>query len=278
MTRSRGRKPADWPVEPVEFARSLVPLALLAAAAIVPLLRLPVLLLLIGGTVVAVGRDAPVRWAWAATVPVATSLAWGAFLVPQAARGGVECADLTSPLVLFRVAEAVVVLIIVATFAVWLHAERTTLFLRWPRGDVVRLSAIGFLIVGPLGLVVGPLLARPFFGPIDYDATRLAALLPALLFAVANGTMEEVAYRGALLGWSARVVGVWPAVAGQGIVFGLAHSGGDVTGNGLLLILALGAGGILAGAITVRTRSILFPLAIHIGLDIPLYYGLACAT
>jgi membrane protease YdiL (CAAX protease family) len=73
-------------------------------------------------------------------------------------------------------------------------------------------------------------------------------------------------------------VGVWPAVVGQGIVFGLAHSGGDVLGNALPLMLALGAGGVVAGAITVRTRSLLFPLAIHIGLDIPLYYGLACAS
>ena len=43
-------------------------------------------------------------------------------------------------------------------------------------------------------------------------------------------------------------------------------------------MVALGAGGVLAGAITVRTRSLLFPLAIHIGLDIPLYYGLACSS
>ena len=278
VTRSRARTPAAGPIEPVEFLRSLVPLGLLGVAAFVPILRLPVLLLLIGGTAVAIGRDAPVRWAWAATVPVATSLAWGVLLVPQARPGGLDCTDPLSPITVFRVAEAVVVLIVLATFAWWLNAPRSSLALRWPRPDVVRLSAIGFLIVGPVGLVVGPILARPFFGPIDYDATRLAALVPALLFAVANGTMEEVAYRGALLGWSGRVVGVWPAVVGQGIVFGLAHSGGDVLGNGLPLMVVLGAGGVLAGAITVRTRSLLFPLAIHIGLDIPLYYGLACSS
>lgn len=278
MTRSRARPPAAWPVEPVEFARSLVPLGVLALAAVVPLLRLPVLLLLIGGTAVALGRDALVRWAWAATVPVATSLAWGLVLVPQAVPGGLECAEPTSRIAVWRVAEAVVVLAVLAGLGWQLQASRATLALRWPRADVVRLSAIGFVIVGPIALVIGPLLARPFFGPIDYDPANFAALVPALLFAVANGSMEEIAYRGALLGWSARVVGVWPAVVGQGIVFGLAHSGADVVGNGLPLMLALGAGGILAGAITVRTRSLLFPLAIHIGLDIPLYYGLACAT
>ena len=47
--------------------------------------------------------------------------------------------------------------------------------------------------------------------------------------------MEELAYRGALLGWSARVIGVPAAVVGQAVVFGLAHSGADVTGSPLLL-------------------------------------------
>jgi membrane protease YdiL (CAAX protease family) len=278
VTRSRSRRAAAWPVEPVEFLRSLVPLGLLAVAAIFPLVRLPVLVLLVGGTAVALGRDAPVRWSWAATIPVATSLAWGVLPVPTAAPGGLDCADPTSPVALWRVAEAAVVLAILGLLARRLRAPRSTLGLRWPRRDVVRLSVIGFAIVGPLGLVIGPLLAGPFFGRIDYDPTDVAALVPALLFAVANGSMEELAYRGALLGWSGRVIGVWPAVVGQAVVFGLAHAGGDVVGNGVPLVLALGAGGFLAGAITVRTHSLLFALAIHIGLDIPLYYGLACST
>jgi len=125
---------------------------------------------------------------------------------------------------------------------------------------------------------LGPILARPFFGEISYDVTVVGAIAPALVFAVANGTMEELAYRGALLGWSARVIGVWPAVVGQAVVFGLAHSGSDVVGNGVPLMLALGFGGLVAGIITVRTRSILLPLAIHIGLDIPIYYAFACAS
>ena len=102
--------------------------------------------------------------------------------------------------------------------------------------------------------------------------------MPALVFAVANGSMEELAYRGALLGWSARVMGVGPAVVGQAVVFGLAHSGADVAGNGLVLSLALGAGGLIAGIIAVRTRSLLLPMAIHIGLDIPIYYAFACTN
>ena len=74
------------------------------------------------------------------------------------------------------------------------------------------------------------------------------------------------------------MTGVAPAVVGQAVVFGLAHSGADVAANGMLLSLALGTGGLVAGIITVRTRSLVLPIAIHAGLDIPIYYAFACAT
>ena len=60
-----------------------------------------------------------------------------------------------------------------------------------PSRDVVRWSVIGFVVVGPLALVLGPILARPFFGEISYDVTVVGAFAPALVFAVANGTMED---------------------------------------------------------------------------------------
>ena len=159
-----------------------------------------------------------------------------------------------------------------------LRASRASLLLRLPRRAVIRWSILGFLVSGPVALILGPILARPFFGEIGYDVAVLGALVPALIFAIANGTMEELVYRGALLGWSAKVMGIWPAVVGQAIVFGLAHSGADVVGHGIPLSLALGVGGLLAGVIAVRTRSLLLPIAIHIGLDIPIYYAFACPT
>jgi membrane protease YdiL (CAAX protease family) len=73
-------------------------------------------------------------------------------------------------------------------------------------------------------------------------------------------------------------MGVGPAVIGQAVVFGLAHSGTDVIGLQVPLMLAMGAGGLLAGVIAVRTRSLLIPIAIHIGLDIPIYFALACGS
>ena len=271
------RRPSALPTDWREFARSIVPLVLLALAAAVPLFRLPVTVALVAGTAVAIARNAPVRWAWAATVPVAISLAWSVFEAP-AGVGGSDCGSPTSPIAVWRAVEAVVVLAALAILARALGAPRSSLLLHWPERPVVRWSIVGFLVAGPVALVVGPILARPFFGEIHYDVAVLGAVVPALLFAIANGSMEELVYRGALLGWSARVMGVAPAVVGQAVVFGLAHSGSDVVGNGVPLMLALGVGGLIAGVVAVRTRSLLLPMAIHIGLDIPIYYAFACGT
>ena len=272
------RRLGALPSDRREFARGLVPLALLAlAAAFVPL-RIPVLVALTAGAAVGIGRGVPVRWAWAAAVPVAINLTWGVWPAPPAASDGSDCASLGSPVALWRLAEALLALAALGVLARVLHAPRSSLLLHWPARSVVRLSLLGFLVTGPLALVIGPLVARPFFGEVGYDVTVVGALVPALVFAVANGTMEELVYRGALLGWSARVLGVGPALIGQAVVFGLAHSGSDVVGNGVPLVLALGAGGLIAGIVAVRTRSLLLPIAIHIGFDIPIYYAFACAT
>ena len=272
------RRPAALPPDWADFARSALPIGLLALAAAIPPVRIPALLLLGAGTAIAISRDAPVRWAWAGAVPVSVSLAWGILTPPGAAVDGSDCANPASPTATWRIAEAVVVLAVLALLGIVLHASRTSLFVRVPAKAVVRWSIVGFLVAGPLALLVGPLLAAPFFGEISYSVLAFGAIVPALGFAIANGTMEELAYRGALLGWSSRVVGVWPAVVGQAIVFGLAHSGADVVGNGVVLSVALGIGGLLAGIIAVRTRSLLLPIAIHAGLDIPIYYAFACST
>jgi membrane protease YdiL (CAAX protease family) len=273
MTAARRYLPED----PADLARSLVPIGLLAAAAAVPLLRIPVLVALAAGAGIAIARDAPVRWTWAAAVPVALGLAWGVLPAPEAALGGAGCANPASPVATWRALEALVVLAALTAFAIVLRAAPASLLLRWPARRWVGWAIAGSLVSGPVALVAGPYLARPFFGDVGYQLVP-AALLPALLFAAANGIMEELIYRGALLGWSARVMGIGPAVVGQAGVFGLAHSGSDVIGLALPLMLAMGVGGLLAGVIAVRTRSLLLPIAVHIGLDIPIYYSFACGT
>ena len=197
---------------------------------------------LAAGVVVAVRRDAPVRWAWAAPIPVAVALCWGLLPAPVADPGGADCATLTSPPAVWRLAEAALVLGVLAILAVVLRAKPADLLLRWPRRQVVWWSIGGAIVLGPIGLLVGAALARPFFGSISLDLGNLGFLLPALVFATANGVAEELAYRGALMNWTARVTGTWTALIAQAVVFGLAHGGPDVGGSPIVLMAAPGSG------------------------------------
>jgi membrane protease YdiL (CAAX protease family) len=259
-------------------ARALLPIGLLLLAAGIREVRLLVLIAAVAGTLVGIRRQAPVRWAWAAIVPVALSLSWGLIVAPAADPLGADCADLGSPPAMWRLAEAVLVLGVVVVLARTLHASAASVWWRRPSRSVVWLSVVAFAIFGPLGLILGPWLARPFFGSFGLDVSDPLALAPALVFALSNGVMEEVAYRGALMGWTAKVVGLAPAVALQAVVFGLAHGGPDMIGSPWPVIAALTLGGLIAGVITVRTRSLLLPIAVHVALDLPLYVYLACRT
>jgi membrane protease YdiL (CAAX protease family) len=253
-----------------------MPIGLLVVGAAVPIARPIVLALLIAGFAVATRRDAPVKWTWAAPIPIAVSLCWALLPAPLADPLGGDCTDPASPPAVWRAAEAVLTLGSLAILAYVLRARGSDLGLRWPAQAVVRLAVLGAVVLGPIGLVFGALLARPFFGAFELDLSRPGFLVPALVFAIANGVMEELAYRGALLAWTSRVTGTWIAVGGQAIVFGLVHGGADVGGSPLLLMLALGVGGLLAGVIALRTRSLLVPIAWHVALDLPLYVYLAC--
>jgi membrane protease YdiL (CAAX protease family) len=251
-------------------------MGLLILAAAIPPARPVVLAALVAGFAVALGRHAPVRWAWAAPIPVAIGLTWGLLPAPLADGFGADCTDPTSPPAVWRAAEAVVALGAIAVLAYLLRSGRSDLGLRWPARPVVQLAVAGALVLAPVGLLLGAVVATPFFGPIELDLSRPGFLIPALAFAVSNGAMEELSYRGALLGWTSRVTGTWLALVGQAVVFGIAHSGSDVNGWPIVLMVAMGAGGFLAGLIALRTRSLLIPVAWHIALDLPLYVYLAC--
>ena len=193
------------PFDAADLARSLVPIALLSVAAAAPDVRLPVLIVLATGAGIAVSRDAPVRWTWAGAVPVAVSLFWGTLAAPVAAADLGDCADPASPVATWRALEAIVVLVSLAIVALVLRAVLASLYLRRPARRWIPWAIAGFLASGPLALVAGPYLARPFFGDVSYTLL-LAGLVPALIFAVANGVTEELIYRGALMGWSGRVM------------------------------------------------------------------------
>jgi membrane protease YdiL (CAAX protease family) len=92
----------------------------------------------------------------------------------------------------------------------------------------------------------------------------------------ANGTMEEVAYRGALLAWLGRASVPMVALVGQAVVFGAAHTGGDYVDEAWPVLVGVAAGGLLAGLVVRATGSLWLPIAVHIGFDVPLYFAVAC--
>ena len=157
-----------------------------------------------------------------------------------------------------------------------LGADRASLSLRWPSRPAVVVAFAFAGLVAPLALWLGPILAVPFFGQIRLEIGIPVAIVPAVVLALANGLMEEVTFRGALMGWGARVVGPFGALVLQAIVFGLVHVGPDFTGNPIPVVVAVSTGGLVAGLIVLRTGSLLFPIAIHAAFDVPLYYVQAC--
>ncbi|MET1232284.1 MAG: type II CAAX endopeptidase family protein [Candidatus Limnocylindrales bacterium] len=221
----------------------------------------------------------PVAWLAAGFVPVIALVAWRLLLPPPVPTGDV-CGDVLTPTVLWRLGLAATVLGCVAAMAAILHADRASLLLEWPSRPVIVLSVVFALVVGPLALWLGPTLAQPFFGPVGYglapQGAVLAAFVAALVVALANGTLEELTFRGALMGWGSRALGPLGANVLQSIVFGVVHVGGDFTGNPAPVMLAVGLGGFIAGLIAQRTRSLLLPIAVHAAFDLPLYYAFAC--
>jgi membrane protease YdiL (CAAX protease family) len=257
-------------------AVGVVPLVLLGVAAAFRPARLPVLAILAGGFVASrtTGRGQPSSWA--GSIPVAVSLAWGLMPLPPAATDGSTCTDPLAPFATWRVAEATVTLATVAMLIPLVGGGGGGIGLRRPSRGVACLAIAAFALSGPAGIVLGPGLAAPFFGTVDMRL-EVAAIIPAAAFALSNGCMEEIAYRGCLQCWTGRSTGPVVSIAGQAIVFGLAHAAGpDVDGDALALWAAMTAGGLAAGTIAWRTGSLAIPIAIHVGLDLPLYLGNAC--
>jgi uncharacterized protein len=87
----------------------------------------------------------------------------------------------------------------------------------------------------------------------------------ALFFGVAltAGICEELLYRGFLFAVAAPFITIYGAVAASAVVFGLGH-----TYQGLRGIALTGAVGLFLGAFYFLTGSIVFPMVLHVLIDI----------
>jgi membrane protease YdiL (CAAX protease family) len=249
--------------------------AILLVAAWVPDTRPVAAVALVAGWLVlrARGREAAV--AWAAVLPVGVALTWPWILGADVPLGVSGCVDPLSAIAIRRLVAAVAVLAIVALLAVSHRSGADELGFRRPGRTEVVLGGGGLLVLAVGGLLLGPAIARPFFGPLEFPVPP-GAIVPAIVFGVANGVLEEVSYRGAMQAWLGRVAPAWAAIVYQGVVFGIVHAGPDVVALVAVHASLLAVVGIAGGIVRRSTGSLAIPIGIHVGADIALYVGLAC--
>ena len=267
-TRGTGSRVVAW-----------LPVGIVVLAAMVPALRLPALAVVAVGALVALrtpagGRGAGPGIAWIAVLPAAVLLVTGLVPDSRVLEPG-RCDDLAAPPVVRRLLQAGLVLGVIAVLAPRFGGA-SSLGIRLPPDRRVTILALLSPVLVPAAIVIGPLLAGPFFGEVRLGLPSAAALLPATILAIANAAMEETAYRGALQRWAAPALGRGAAIAAQAAVFGAAHLGSDVVAGGPLLAVGLVIAGLVAGLVADRTRSLLLPFAVHVALDVPLALALTC--
>ena len=261
-------RPAAW------LVAGLGP-ALLLMGALVPATRPATAALITAGWVVLWVRRHPAAIAWAAVLPLAVVLVWPWVLGADAPIGDPACRDALSVITVRRLVLAAGGLALVAGLAFAHRSGRDELGLRRPSRVEAAAAALGCVLLVVTGLVIGPLVARPFFGELDFPIPP-QALVPAVLFGVANGVLEEVLYRGAMQAWLGRLAPVWLAIGFQGLAFGIVHAGPEVLALLPVHIALLTAVGVGGGIVRWRLGSLWVPIGIHVGADIALYVGLAC--
>jgi membrane protease YdiL (CAAX protease family) len=248
---------------------------LLLVGALVPELRPVMALAVVVGWTLLILTRRPGAIAWAAALPLAVVLTWPWVLGADVPVGDPACRDVLSAIAVRRMAVALVGLSIVGLLAIVHGSGRRELGLARPGRAEALVAMGGCLVLVAGGLVIGPAVARPFFGELEYPVP-LAALVPAILFGLANGVLEEVLYRGALQAWLSRLAPIGWAIAFQGLLFGIVHAGPEVLALLPAHIALLTGVGVAAGLARWKLGSLWVPIGIHVGADIALYVGLAC--
>jgi membrane protease YdiL (CAAX protease family) len=262
--------------DPRTLALVALPIAILLVGDVVPRTRPIVLGLLLLGFAVTIARRSDWRWLWVAPLPIAVWITWRILSAPLAHPGGLDCTDAASPPAVWRLAQASLALGTLVVLMAMLGIRARRLWWRRPSVPVARLSVLGFFVAGPLGLVLGAAVARPYFRTFELNLADPMALVPGMVFSLSNAIAEEVVYRGAFMALAGKVIGLRAALVLQAVVFGLAHAGASFMGSPLPVVLAVGLGGYVAGLLVLKTRSLMLPIAVHAAIDLPVYAFFAC--
>ncbi|MEZ5339535.1 MAG: CPBP family intramembrane glutamic endopeptidase [bacterium] len=131
------------------------------------------------------------------------------------------------------------------------------------------------ITLGFLGLTFGGLYGyQHFFGEthgqwspfgISAEAGRVKFLVAGAVFAVINALVEELWFRGVLLGSLRTLMRARYQILLQGLAFGLIHWYG--TPQGIMGLILAGGGGVLLGAWTWRRRSLWPAFIVHVFAD-----------
>jgi membrane protease YdiL (CAAX protease family) len=271
----RGRIACDWRV-PNASPRIIGLLAAVAvvAAPLVPEISLVVLAAMVAAFAIA-RPVSGVHRVVAGVIPAAVYVAWGT--LPQPPVPDIAwCGDILAPPVLRTVGGAAAVFAVTGLLRWRLRSSGSELGFVRPSTRLVVVSLAAALAVALGSLALGTVVAAPFFGTVELKLDDARAIIPAVVVATASGSMQEVAYRGAMLGWLTPAVGARTALLVQAIAFGASHIGTDYITSPLPVMIAVAGGGLVAGYIVQRYRSLTFVIAVHAAFDVPLYFVAAC--
>ena len=140
------------------------------------------------------------------------------------------------------------------------------------------------LLVGLIGFLVFAALSIPganyLFQGQNLTVAKLVSWMPWILpIVLANGLREELLYRGLFLRKFEGLLGNRFAILLQALIFSLSHS---VAGIGItqytpyisMLVVATFILGLVLGYFMRRTDSIIGPILLHAGTDIPIFIGI----
>ena len=140
----------------------------------------------------------------------------------------------------------------------------------------VSLGLIGFLVFAALSIPGANIL----FQGQNLTVARLISWMPWILpIVLANGLREELLYRGLFLKKYASLMGKAPSGLLQALIFSLSHS---VAGIGItqytpyisVLVVSTFILGLVLGYVMQKTDSIIGPILLHAGTDLPIFIGI----